>query len=161
MVSTPIVRTFRYRCLRTTLNPVWDSRTLLKDVHQDQAHYDSTARRTSRDDPPCKHNSCFSEKHEAHGDSKIVLLYIEREDLFELDTSAISRASSKGVSLSDALLGRLGWLKSSCPTGVILHQAEGNLASSAPVRTLATLWEVINSQELPIFECRAPQPPRM
>lgn len=67
----------------------------------------------------------------------------------------ISRASSQGLSLSDTLLGCLGWLKSSYRTGIILHPAEGSPAPNAPVWTLAALWEVIDSQELPIFRVQS------
>ena len=69
-------------------------------------------------EPPCmcfagahlqhKRNPCFPDKHKAHGDSKTVLLYFEREDMFELDTGVLPRMSSDGVSFSDALLGCLG-----------------------------------------------------
>lgn len=74
--------------------------------------------------------------------------------MFELDTSVIPRGSSHGVSLSDILLGCLGWFKSSCHTSTILRP-EGNVASSDPVQTLAGLWEVIDSQELPIFRVQS------
>jgi hypothetical protein len=69
--------------------------------------------------------------------------------------SVISQASSQGLSLSDTLLGCLGWLKSSCPTGIILHPAEGNLTSSFPVRTISALCDVIDSQKLPTFRVQS------
>jgi hypothetical protein len=62
----------------------------------------------SQDDLQHKRNPCFPDKHKAHGDSKTVLLYFEREDMFELDTGVLPRMSSDGVSFSDALLGCLG-----------------------------------------------------
>lgn len=74
--------------------------------------------------------------------------------MFELDTSVIPRGSSHGVSLADILLGCLGWFKSSCHTSTIVRP-EGNVASSDPVQTLAALWDVINSQELPVFRVQS------
>ena len=62
--------------------------------------------------------------------------------------------SAHDVSLSDAIHGCLAWLKFSCPTSVELYP-EGNAASSDPVQTMAALWEVINSQELPVFRVQS------
>jgi len=133
---------------------VWDPCTLLDDAHQDQARRDPPARRASQDDPQYKRNPCFPDKHNAHGDSKTVLFYFGREDLFQLDTSVIPRVSSDGVSFSDALLGCLGWLKFSCPTRITLYP-DGNAASSDAVQTLTALWEFIDSQELPTFRLQS------
>jgi hypothetical protein len=67
-----------------------------------------------------------------------------------MDTSAIPRALYHGLSLSDTLLGCLGWPKSSCLDSIALHP-EGNLASGDSVQSLAALWNAIDSQDTPVF----------
>ena len=133
---------------------MWDPYALLDDAYQGQAHHNTPTCRTSQDGPRHKRNPCVPDKHNAHGDSKTVLLYFEREDIFELDTSVLPRVSSDGVSLSDAILGCLGWLKISCPSSIALHP-EGTLAPSDSVQTLTALWEIIDSQELPAFRLQS------
>jgi len=54
------------------------------------------------------------------------------------------------MTLSDTLLGCLGWPKSSCLDSIALH-TEGNLAFDDPVRSLAALWDAIDSQNTPVF----------
>lgn len=100
---------------------MWDPCTLLDDEYQGQAHHNTPTCRTSQDDPQHKRNPCVPDKRNAHGDSKTVLLYFEREDIFELDTSVLPRVSSDGVSLSDAIVGCLAWLKISCPSSIASH----------------------------------------
>lgn len=70
--------------------------------------------------------------------------------MFELDSSITPRMYSHGASISDALLRCLGRLEFSHATSITLHP-KGNLALSDSVQTLAALWEMIGSQELPVF----------
>jgi hypothetical protein len=70
--------------------------------------------------------------------------------LFESRTSAIPRAAALDVPLSDILLRCLEWPESSILISIAL-QSEDSDASSIPLQTLAALWEVIDTEKIPVF----------
>jgi hypothetical protein len=102
------------------------------------------------------HEARFSDRHPAQRDNKTVLFYLEREDLFELNTSAIPRDAPEGISFSDTLLRCLGWPAPSLLINIALHM-EDSAAASTPVQTFAALWEVIDQQDIPVFRVQTPQ----
>jgi hypothetical protein len=119
-------------------------------------HEDAQAHTASPDVSRQTQEAYWSDKHQVQHDNKTVLFYLEREDLFELRTSAIPRVAALDVSLSDILLRCLGWPESSVLISIAL-QSEDSDASSILLQTLPALWEVIDSREIPESEYRSPR----